>query len=65
MAEQWTEATLRFVLAGETLVRDVIMGALNERLDVSLTVPELTTHWRKSAPILSRLAGTNLESQPA
>ncbi|MCA1704447.1 MAG: hypothetical protein LC808_14790 [Actinobacteria bacterium] len=64
-SEQWTEATLRYVLAGETLVRDVIMSALDERLDANLTPAELTTHWRKTAPKLSLLAGVDLGAQPA
>ncbi len=64
-SEQWTEATLRYVLAGETLVRDVIMSALHERLDANLSPPELTTHWRKTAPKLSLLAGVDLGAEPA
>lgn len=64
-SEQWTEATLRYVLAAETLVRDVIMTALHERLDVSLTPAQLTTHWRKTAPALSSLADVDLKAEPA
>lgn len=65
VAEQWTESTLRYVLAGETLVRDVIMSALHEKLDATLTTAQLITHWRKTAPELSRLARWDLEAEPA
>ncbi len=63
--EQWTEATMRYVQAGETLVRDVIVAALAERLDVELTTTDATTYWRRAATKVAALADVVLESEPA
>lgn len=62
--EQWTETTMRYVQAGETLVRDVIVAALAEHLDVDLTKAEATTYWRKAATKVAALADVDLESEP-
>lgn len=63
--EQWTESTMRYVQAAETLVRDVIMAALAEELGVELTSAERGTYWRRAAKKLSEQAGVDLDTNEA
>lgn len=65
LAGQWTEATVRFVLATETLLRDVITIALQESLQLNLSTKQLTTYWRQTVREVAALAGFDLAADAA
>lgn len=62
--ELWTESFLRYVMAGEVLIRDVVMPAAEEESDQA---PEPSskriTHWRNEASDLAKRVGVPLDNR--